>query len=366
MAVIKVTTGGFLQPFQQNQARLSLLAPSVLMPAIMALFGLLSACSNPPTSKLPTAMSSEYLPTAIALTLEARGVKMITPTSLLLTPSIVTLPASFIPLNTSTQPNTDTPSPTLTKTPFVTSPLPLSTLPLLTINSLTSPTSTPFPTIPDARIQILGIGDLSLITSPIEITTRLSSRVGKVARIDLYGEDGRLLARYLRVFTTIPWTKAVFSTQLTFEVRAAAEVGRLVVSVEDSFGRIIDVNSVNLILLSQGITELTPPTALSAKIVILDPQPKTLIQGGTLYVSGLVLPGSDQTLKVVLLDPQGRLLGQRIASITQPDPAIYGTFFAEVRYSVSDLTNALLVAYESGGIISEYYQLSSVEVILSP
>jgi len=317
---------------------------------------------------LPTALPTEYLSTAVALTLAARGVNIATPTSLITQPATETpgVTPSASPEITQTAISTDTPAPTLNLAQPLTSTIPIPTITLFSNNPLLPPTSTPFPTIPESRAQIVRFGELSLVTSPLGVTTRLSAGNGKVARVDLYGEDGRLLARYVRVFNTVPWTKAVFTTELAFEISAVAETGRLQVSLEDISGRIIEVNSINLILLAQGATELTPSTGVSARIVIQDPKPMILVQGGTLYVSGLVKPGSDQPLKVALLDQVGHVLGQRIASVNQPDASIHGTFFAEVPYTVPDLTDALLVVYENGGIISEYLYLTSIEVVLSP
>jgi hypothetical protein len=101
--------------------------------------------------------------------------------------------------------------------------------------------------------------------------------------------------------------------------------------------------------------------------VIQDPLPKTLITGGKLYVSGLARPfNQEQPLNVVLITQDGRIVGQRLAGVTYTTPGFHGTFFAEVPYTVTDLTSALLVIYENGGIISQYSHLTSMEVLLSP
>jgi hypothetical protein len=47
-------------------------------------------------------------------------------------------------------------------------------------------------------------------------------------------------------------------------------------------------------------------------------------------------------------------------------PGGYGAFAADVPYTVTEVTPALLVVYESGGTLSEIAHLASVELLLSP
>jgi hypothetical protein len=140
-----------------------------------------------------------------------------------------------------------------------------------------------------------------------------------------------------------------------------------VVSVEDSFGRLIDVNSLNLILLSIGQSELNPPTALWQRLIIEEPVPNALIQGGKLIISGRALPNDpEQPLRVMLVGEDGRVLGQRLAGVQFEKEGDYGTYVAEVPYTVDGLTPALLVIYEEGGLVSDIAHLSSTQVILAP
>lgn len=257
-------------------------------------------------------------------------------------------------------PATTIPAPSIVgATPTINLPLPTPDPELLT--------PSPAPPIPDAPLQIFRLGELSRVISPIQVTTRLTSGNGKVLRIELFGEDGRLLARYLRTFQNIPWQAARVDVDLDFEVSGAGELGRLVVSLEDVYGRLIDVNSVNLILLSSGQTELNPATALQQRLVIQEPTPKALIQGGKLIVSGRALPNRpDQPLRVMIIGEDNRILGQRLARVNVTIPGDYGVFIAEVPYTVTDLTSALLVVFEEGEPISDIAYLSSVEVMLAP
>lgn len=338
----------------------------------------LSGCTNLLGTPLATPLPAAYLPTAIALTVQAKGIlpetsalaNTATATS---TPEVVqaTSTRTIRPTRTRTSKPTLTPTITLTFTPSPTVPTSTPTLTftptLLPTQPITiTPTITPFPEIPAARVQIYKYGELSMVTSPLPVTAYLTSRIGKIVRFELYGEDGRLLARQMKVFYDLPWHVATVTMIMDFEISAAAETGRLVITVEDVDGRLVDVNSVNLILLSSGMMEVNPASALQEAIVVQEPAPKALIMGGTAYVTGLAKPGSDQPLKIALISQDGHILGQRLAAVDIPIPGGYGVFAAEVSYQVTEITPALLVVYESGGNISEYAHLTSLDVILSP
>jgi hypothetical protein len=349
--------------------------------ALFLIFGLLTGCTNLLEPPLPTPLPAEFVPTAIALTLQAKNALSTTPSlpststpsqgilatgtplvmvTELVEPSPTDTETLLVPSATIQNMVTMT-EPAATNTPEIDFTLPPPALPLTA-----TLTPTPFPDIPDARVQIYKLGDLSKIMSPLVVTARLTSRVGKVVRFELYGEDGRLLARQLKVYYDLPWHVATLTMSLDFEISAAAELGRLVVSVEDVFGRIIDVNSVNLILMSTGTTELNPASALRESILIQEPEAKTMLVGGKVVVTGIAKPFTDQPLKVLLMAEDGRILGQRLAGVTIPIPGGYGTFFAEVSYSVNESTPVLLIVYESGEPVSQYAHLTSRDIILTP
>lgn len=346
--------------------------------AAALVIGYLSGCATLAGPSLPTPLPTEYMPTVVAQTLAAQGVEL--PNTRTALPerspqASNTLPPTLTATWTQRPTYTPTSSATPTATPTVTrTPTPDRTSLAATssyILSLTPPpgtqSPTPAPALPDAPIQIYRLGELSRVISPIDVTTRLASGIGKVVRVELHGEDGRLLARYLKTFLVVPWEIAKVTVNLEFEIRAAAEAGRLVVSVEDSYGRLIDVNSVNLILLSTGMTELNPATALWQRLIIQEPIPKALIQGGIVVASGRALPDNpEQALRVMLITEDGRILGQRLAGVDIQTPGDYGVFRTEIPYVVTDLTPALLVVYEEGEPVSDIAHLSSIQLVLAP
>jgi hypothetical protein len=335
---------------------------------LIGLLIFLSGCNNLSQDSAPTTIPTEYMPTVVALTLSASGIQVAPqtpqPHPLATRPTAQSLedlssPTPSFTVTTSTDPEFQAEA---------SQPAQLMPTQAAPTNQVTAsiPTHTPAPFIPEARVQIFRQGERSLVTSPIQVYARLTSRTGKTVRIELFGEDGRLIARQVKVYNQLPWHVATLLFDLEFEIKAAAEAGRLVISVEDIYGRLMDLNSVNLILLSTGATELNPATALYERIVIHEPIPNSLIQGGVLIVSGLAQTSSDQPLRIALLGEDGRTLGNRLAGAKADLPGGYGEFSAEVPYTVTEITPALLVIYEENKTTQEKIYLTSIEIVLSP
>lgn len=184
--------------------------------------------------------------------------------------------------------------------------------------------------------------------------------------MELHGEDGRLLARQVRVYDRLPWDVIDLTSDLDFEILPESELGRLVISLEDEHGRIMDLNSLDLILLSKGRAKLAPASSLQQAIIIQQPAANSLVTGGVVLVSGLARPGSDQPLRVALIAEDGRVLGQRLAGVEPGAPGEYRAFSAEVPYFVSQAVPVMLAVYEEGGYISNLLHLTSIEIIISP
>lgn len=348
---------------------------------------------SPGSPPLPTALPADFIPTAVSLTLTADNLKL---PPLSGTPGTNSLIASTTPVPLSGQTTNDSPvftqtdqsetqptgadqtftSPLQSPSPEVIHPtnavipeLPGVETPeaISTDESLPEAvTNTPAPPIPDARIQIYRLGDLSKVVSPLDVSLRLTCGDAKIVRIELLGEDGRLLGRYVREYKNLPWEATRIGISIDFEISAAAELGRLVVSAEDAYGRTIEINSMNLILLSHGTTDLNPSSGLQQQIIIQEPTEKALIQNGSLIVAGRARTESPEPLRVLLLSEDGKVLGQRLAAVTTIIPGDFGQFIAELSYEVNDVTSALLVVYEEGSLASVIIHLTSLNVTLVP
>lgn len=327
--------------------------------ALVMLLGLgMSACNVLLGPEIPTPIPTEYLPTVIALTVQANlGVQsQPTPGEEMADP----VPAEM----TQTPEATPSPTPEPTSIP----PTPTASGPTATPYTLPPPpTPTPTPTIPNAAIEIRNLGAYSKVVSPLHIYAYLKPGAGGKVRIELIGEDDRVLVRKIKVMDFVPtgaW--AVMSLDLDFEISATAESAWLKISVDDEYGRTVALNSVPLILLSVGEADIVPPMDVLAPIVIQEPTKKTLIQGGKVLVSGMARPNGPNPLLVQLITADGRQVGFRLAGVETPQPGSYGPFAVEVPYQISDPVKVLLTVSEGADSITDVIHLASIEVMLSP
>lgn len=327
--------------------------------ALVITFGLgVSACNVLLGPEIPTPIPTQYLPTVIALTVQANLEAQSQPSP------IQEISAAVLDEMTETPEATPSPTPQPTPAP----PTPTASGPSATPYTLPPPpTPTPTPTIPNAAIEIRNLGAYSKVVSPLHIYTYLKPGAGGKVRIELIGEDDRVLVRQIKVMDFVPtgaW--AVMSMDLDFEIAATAESAWLKISVDDEYGRTVALNSVPLILLSVGEADIVPPLDVLAPIVIQEPTKKTLIQGGKVFVSGMARPNGPNPLLVQLITAEGRQVGFRLAGVETPQPGAYGPFAVEVPYQISDPVKVLLTVSEGADSITDVIHLASIEVMLSP
>jgi hypothetical protein len=207
-------------------------------------------------------------------------------------------------------------------------------------------------------------GPASKIVSPLHVSAYLEPGAEGKVRIELLGEDGRLLVRKLLTYTTL--TRLHLLADLEFEIAAVAEAARLQIVTEDSYGRIISLASVDVVLLSVGDNDLNPGAALTEPLVIRGPRPNMLIQGGKVVIEGQALPTGGDLLLVELIDREGRIVGYRQAAVNEPDQDEHGRFSVEVPYTVSRSTWVRVTVTRRGGRIPGPTHISSIEILLSP
>ncbi|MCD6400872.1 MAG: hypothetical protein J7L73_02980 [Anaerolineales bacterium] len=320
--------------------------------AVLFLTSLLASCANfIATPDLPTLIPEAELPTIIAQTAQA----LVPPTNApdLATPTR-TQPSSITPTKDAGQSQSATPSITLTPVPTKNTPQPLGTA------------ESPAIEIPYAKIQIIRPGPLSKIVSPIKVQVFLSPGEGKRIQMELIGEDGRLMYRKVFRYAVPPATLINLFKDIDFEINGVAETARLVVSTYDAHGRIQALASEDLILLSMGDSDINPPGDLLENIVIQQPEPKQLIQGGKIIVAGLVRTLSDQPLVIELINENGGVVGSRLAAISQDEEGGHRLFAAEVPYQVSTPTWVRITVTEHGERLPGTIHISTIEALLSP
>jgi hypothetical protein len=313
----------------------------------------LAGCSDYSATPLPTLLPTGYIPTVVAMTLEAQGVDLFPK-----------------PLPTSSP--TGQPSPTPIRQPTNTSsPVPTQTQPTL------EPEVTPSPIpeavdliipgdIPESINQILKPGDGSQVLSPFPMRVAVKPDDNSVVRFELLGVDGQLLMRDVRTFETLDPDWITMGSEISFGINSAAEPGRLLVSIEDEHGRLKSVTSIDLVLLTEGDQELSPPDDKMENIVIEAPQVNLLIQDGTMRVMGKARLRVSNPLRIQIVTSDGKIVGTRQVAVNPVEGSQYGTFAIDVPYSISSTNRVRVQVWEPGSHIPGIISLSSVEVLLSP
>jgi hypothetical protein len=297
---------------------------------------------------LPTLIPTEYLPTAIALTSQA----------------LISQAASATPEEQIEVPET-TLVPRMTNTPPITT-VPTITSTLASVEDQFTATPPPPFEIPYADIQFINPGALSKVISPIELHIFLLPGDTGRARVELFGENGRLMYRKLFVFNNQQGVQTNLRAEIDFEINGVAETATFVVSVDDAYGRIKTLAAQEVILLSIGDTDINPPGDLLEPIVIQEPTPKVLVQGGALIVSGLVRTATDQPLLVELVATDGRVIGNRLAAISPEPEGGHRLFAAEVPFKALSPTWVRVTVSEWSYKLGGPVHLSSEEVLLAP
>ena len=247
-------------------------------------------------------------------------------------------------------------------------PLPTDTpLPLPTLELPPTPdaTSVSQPSVNSGAIQILSPGPLSKIVSSVEVHGFAVPGYENKGNLDLYGEDGRLLASQLLQLNT-PYKWAIFYWNLTFHSRSAGELGRLSLSTKDEYGRVIAVNSVHLLLLSEGLSILNPPGNLQERCVVDKPVAGQRLSGGVLRVSGKMRPNNNLPLTVSLISRDAVVIGTQVVPISPAPDDGYVSFLVDLPYRIPDARWALLTVSQFDDRISGIMYLYSREIFLNP
>ncbi|MFO8035772.1 MAG: hypothetical protein R6U57_03990 [Anaerolineales bacterium] len=310
-------------------------------------------------------MPEEEIPTAIYLTSQAllestpypTQPQDNSPTSNPAGPEITPDPAK------STESADQTPLTQEPPTPILVTPSLTATYALEDLSPGSLPDSLPYGTI-----QILNPGSLSKIISPIRLHAYLHPGTDGKVRVILYGEDGRVLVQRIIRYDAPPKTKVYLKLDLRFEIPGVAETGRLAITTRDEYGRVIALASTDVILLTKGDTDINPPTDLYEKIVIEEPLPDILIQGGKIIVKGYTRCVESDRLYVELVNYQGDVVGSEFVGISEKELGLGYHFYAgEVPYEVGSSGTWVRVQISAlDDDLSGVLHTSSVRVLITP
>jgi hypothetical protein len=345
----------------------------VLAAMLLVLLGV--GCSALQPTPISSVSSSAKAPSVTSTIVQAGPTDLPTSTSIgisldfppiAITPSQEPIPSvsldSVTPLAASQTP-TITALPTSTSTAFSAAshtPRPSRT-----------PTVTPTPTTPVAGVQFVMPGPMSRVASPLHLIANLRSVPSGSYHLELWieplqaGGEPRLLYREVQRIISNPVNWVYLDQQIQFELTRVAEYAQLRISTFDTYGRPVSINSVDLILLQMGSSIITPAGDKTESIVIRQPTPNQLIQGGTVIVSGVVKPTQDFLL-VELVTADGAVVGYRQVFVEPSSDGSYVPYAVEVPYQVETGTWVRMRVSESSLRISGMEHLTSVEVFLSP
>jgi len=305
---------------------------------------ILPGCSVIPINNSPTPWPTNYLSTAIALTMDA-----LSPTSqatLYLETLIVTSDISEGTPVTETEINTIQQSATPT------------------LNIQRSPIPTKTPTIPEAAIQIISPGSLSKVISPIKIEAYAQPGAENKVFVELIGENGQVIASEIRKYQNLSRLWAPVNLDFSFKLDKTAEFARLQIRTEDEFHRTIAISPIHLILQSNGINKIYPNTIRIDRCIIHSPRINEVNTGNLLIIDGKFLPFNDQPILIELITETGYVINSKYIQL-QPissDPLI--TFKVDIPYQVSTRTPVrLTISQKDERIPGNLYVYSQLLVI---
>ena len=327
---------------------------------------LISSCAVLPwEEELPTLMPEEYVPTAIALTAQALVAKNASlvqevPT---LQPSLTQQPSPTKIADLTPPPAeniTSTPEPTLDSDQSENTPSP--TIILGPTPEITLPSRIPF-----GNIQFLAPGQLSKIASPIQLHAYLTPGNNNRVWVALFGEDGRLLIRNTYTMISGQEYKVHLKEDLVFEIPGAAETARLEISTFDEYGRVSALATRDLVLISSGGSDVNLPRDLYEGIVIQQPAPRRLIQGGELIVTGITRYAPEGELHVEVLDAQDGVIASQVIGVSEKELGEgYRPYAGEIPYQIGSPIWVRVLISARDGRMSDVVHVSSVIVLLSP
>ena len=277
--------------------------------------------------------------------------------------------------NTATSTNTVTPgpSPTVTLTPSLTRTFTATYIPSLTRTPSRTPTNTFTPTItltptpPPSVPFIANPGLLSRMVSPIKAEIYAYPGDDGMVRLELIGEDGRLIARQVLDFTSYKHQSIAFYPTIPFEINSAAETARLQVISGDRFGRTISLMSVDVLLLKAGRNEIFGPAITQEPYILRAPEDGQTISGGKLTIDGLIRPVNASPVILEAIGEDNAVIFTKQFNVAAPSgPLSHTPFQLDVAYKVSAPTPVRLILRQEGSRIAGTVALSSIKVILEP
>jgi hypothetical protein len=214
---------------------------------------------------------------------------------------------------------------------------------------------------------ILLPGNHARLVSPLNI--KLVTKPGEdgMIRIELIGQDNRLIFRKLLDYRAYTGKALLIEQEIPFEVRED-ESARLQIVLDDSKGRITFLNSIDLTLLEVRGRESIGDAPVNPHFRIDKPELQSEVTGNTVSLNCGFKPVNNTPVVVDLVAKDGHTISSRIVSITMPtDQTAFVSLHADLPYRVSIPTIVTLrIRQESNSLIKGTVLLWSNKITISP
>jgi len=185
-------------------------------------------------------------------------------------------------------------------------------------------------------------------------------------RVELLGEDGRLLIRHWVTYNNAQDFRLPLNLELEYEIPGVAEAARLQIIIQNAQDEVVYVGSVEVILLSIGDAERNPAGDTLEPFFLQRPWNQQLIQGGKMQINGFLRPLNDHPIIFELYTAAGELAGSKQLTPLEVINGQHYPFDMELNYSITKATWARLSVRQAGDRIPGDAALNSVQVWLKP
>lgn len=182
--------------------------------------------------------------------------------------------------------------------------------------------------------------------------------------MELVDQTGRLLARkVVGVETAIDEDLIELEMPIYFEVSHPSVGALLILSLDDEYGRLKALDSIEVTLLSAGENLLLANETLS-HIEIESPNSGEILEGGSLVISGQSSSQPGRPLSIELITRAGRVLVFGEVYPRFDDGSQVGTFSITLNYELEQSEWVLIAVAERKNGVTIHY--ASLEVLLQP
>ena len=246
------------------------------------------------------------------------------------------------------------------------SPLTEATEPIVLEPGVIGPSATPAPApihLPDNPISLYDPGPGSQVLSPIRISGFGGPSHNERIRMRLYDEQWQLLDEHVTILFAFPGNAGRFVSRLQFEQSQLAQTGWIQIdSLDRRYGRTAHRFTREVVLLRQGIDRLRPGFTGPAQIAILQPQADTVVQMGTLEVSGGGYSQAGGGMQLQAWDRTGEVVASVPIELSSGDSGEVGTFSVNLTVELFPSQYGRLAVLEADPDSGQAVYINSIEV----